>query len=111
MIPIQIAFWMFAGLTVVFALLFALALILRLLPSVTRGSKTEFAAHANALTTLAPVGDDAQAIKVIAEALGTALKALGDFGSKLDTLGPTALLGVFTVIFALFTVACAWIAR
>jgi hypothetical protein len=107
MTSLQLAFWIFAALTV----LFALGFLWRLLPRPVPAPKSDLAAHSLALTALAPLGTDADSIKTLADALAVALKALGEFGSKLDTLGPTALLGIFTLIFSLCTIWCAWLAR
>ncbi len=104
---LSVAFWLFAVLTV----FFALGLLWRLIPRPPPAPKPELTAHVSALMAAAPTGTDADSIKAIADAIATALKALGDFGSKLDTLGPTALLGIFTVFFALLAFASAWVAH
>lgn len=101
-----VAFWAFLVLTV----LFAVTMLWRLIPR-PAVIKPDLSLHTMALATLAPSGPDAESVKTIADAIGSILKALADFGSKIDTLGPTALLGIFTIIFALLTVTCAWLSR
>ncbi len=104
---ISVAFWLFAALTA----LFALAFLWRLIPRPIPPANPELANHVMALRAVAAAGTDTESVTAIADAIATALKALGDFGSKLDTLGPTALLGIFTVFFALLAFASAWAAH
>jgi hypothetical protein len=46
-----------------------------------------------------------------AEVIAAILTALGDFGAKLDKLGPIAIAGVFTVLFAVLTFLAACFTR
>ena len=101
---IQVLFWIFAALT----LIFALALLWGLIKPRTIPVSPLPGPHLALLHALAA---EEQSPKALAEALEIVLKSLADFGSKLDTLGPTALLGIFTVIFALCAIGCGWIAR
>lgn len=99
------AFWLFCVLTLVFAV----SLLWRLWPRPAPPSAA-VNAHVQALDVVAQ-GPGADSLKTMADALSTALKAIGDFGSKLDTLGPAAVLGVFTIVFALLTLTSAWMAK
>jgi hypothetical protein len=103
MSPIAIAFWLFAGLTAVFAI----ALLVQLLKR-PAAPKPEIDANVKALNNVVAQGAVDDTVKAMADGVSTILKALGEFGTKLETFGPAAMLGVFTIIFALFTVACAW---
>ena len=104
MTALQVAFWLFAGLTA----LFSLAMLWRLLPIPAPLPRQALGSHITALTAATPTGEDAATITALVDALKDALASLADFGSKLDTLHPTAFLGVFTVVFAILTVICAF---
>jgi hypothetical protein len=101
---IQVAFWLFAALTTAFSL----AMLWRLLPRPSPPPPQPLASHLAALSVAAPTGDDAATITTLVNALKDALSAIGDFGTKLDTLHPTAFLGVFTIVFAIMTLICAF---
>ena len=101
-----LAFWLYLVLTG----LCALVTLWRLMPRAAP-PKPDIAKHIAALATMTPTGPDAESIKTIGEAMSDVLKGFTDLGTSLDTMGPTALLGVFTLIFAMLTLASAWIGR
>jgi hypothetical protein len=101
-----IAFALFAVLTLVFAAVLLWRLIPRSIPP-----QPNLAAQSQAVRNAVAAGAESDEIKAIADAISTILKSLGDFGAKLDTFGPIAVLGIFTVIFALLTFASAWLIR
>jgi hypothetical protein len=102
------ALWISFVLFGVLTLAFAVTLLWRLIP---RAPKPDVTTHAVAVSNIVPQGPNAESLKAIADAISTVLKALGDFGTKLDAFGPAAMLGVFTLIFALLALASAWLAR
>jgi hypothetical protein len=106
MILLTVAFWLFLVLT----LAFACALLWRLWPR-PLPANTLLDTHAQAMSNVVAQGPGADSVKEIAEAVSTVLKAIGDFGSKLDSLGPVAVLGVFTIVFALLTLTSAWMSK
>jgi hypothetical protein len=73
--------------------------------------KPNLTMHVTALSALAPESGNATELKAIADAIGAALNALADFGGKLDKMGPSAILAIFTVFFALLAFATAWVGR
>lgn len=105
--PRVVAFWMFLALNVIFAL----ALLIRLLRTPPPVKAGDLQSHAHTLRGVVPAGPDAAAIKAIADAVAAILKAIDDFGTSLNTLKPNAMLGVFTVVFSLLTFASAWLAK
>jgi len=104
--PQLVAFGLFTLLTLVFA--FAL---LQRLTSRPAQPQANLATESENVKNVAAMGGGSDELKAIADAVSTILKSLSDFGAKLDTFGPIAILGIFTVIFALLTVACAWMTR
>jgi hypothetical protein len=99
-----IAFYLFAALSAAFAL----ALLWRLLPRPGgTAPSSHLATHVMSVQKLSLVGVDGDSAKVLSEAIAAILKALAEFGTKLDTLGLTAILAVFTMIFAVLT----WLSR
>jgi len=101
-----IAFVLFTVLTIAFAAV----LLWRLIPR-AQPARPDITLHSQALANVVAQGPTAESMKTMAEAVSTILTAIGDFGTKLDTFGPAALLGVFTLIFALFALASAWMAH
>jgi hypothetical protein len=113
---VLIAFYGFAALT----LAFAGALLWRLLPRAPQ-PKQEIAVSAAPERSAVPPGgffiepaggsQTAEVLKAVADAVSTTVKAIRELGSQLEFLGPAVILGAFTVIFALCTLATAWMAR
>lgn len=104
---LTVSFGLFAALT----LAFSATMLVRLWPRPISQQPSSLAIHATAVANIAPSGEDASAIKTIADAIAAMLTALGDFGAKLDKLGPTAIAAVFTAFFAILTLLAAWLAR
>jgi hypothetical protein len=100
---LTIAFYLFGFLT----LAFAAALLVWIFRPRTN-LKAELVKQDQIVTAIRQGGGDRNA-QQLAEAVSTILKAITDFGTKLDTMGPVAVLGVFTVVFALLTIGSAWL--
>jgi len=77
-------------------------------------SITTFRSTASAIVEVAyndsqrRAGDNAATITTLVNALKDALTALSAFGTKLDVLRPTAILGVFTILFGIMSLICAF---
>lgn len=100
---LTIAFYLFGFLTLVFVAALLIWMFRR-----RAKNAADLETHDQIVAAIRMGGGDKGA-QQLAEAVSTILKALGDFGAKLDSLGPVAIFGVFVVIFALLTIASAWL--
>jgi hypothetical protein len=105
--PVTWAFWLFAIMTIVFVALTVWLIFRR----ATSGTQALLEGQIGVLRALErPEGDIGDVLKAIADAVAAILKALGDFGTAIDKLGPLAISAIFTILFSVLTLLSAWLA-